>query len=62
MNNLMSLPEGKTCSDCNHFDRCSKICGISENKTECDFYPILYSDKELYELLAKENWLRNEKV
>ena len=35
----MKLPEGKTCADCYHEQRCVKMFGAKpENKT-CDFCP-----------------------
>ena len=55
--NIMSLPSGKTCSDCNHFARCSSMFGTWADRTECDSYPILFSDRELWALLHKEGLL-----
>jgi len=51
---IMSLPEGKNCFNCNHFERCSTMFGTWADRTECDFYPILFSDRELLALLKKE--------
>jgi len=54
---IMSLPQGKTCADCNHFNRCSSMFGTWADRTECDFYPIFFSDRDLWALLVKEGLL-----
>ena len=35
----MNLPKGKTCNDCVHCYRCTKIFGVTITNTTCDFYP-----------------------
>jgi len=37
--NDMILPEGKTCADCYHCNRCTKIFGVNSENIECDFSP-----------------------
>lgn len=42
----MVLPEGKTCVNCYHFKRCSKMFAATETRTDCDFYPSRFIDGE----------------
>lgn len=35
----MKLPEGKTCGDCKHLDKCERLFGVNYLNTVCDFYP-----------------------
>lgn len=36
----MKLPEGKTCADCVHADRCEALFGaVRRGFTSCDFWP-----------------------
>lgn len=35
----MNLPEGKTCDDCFHFEKCVGIGYTWSRRKECDFYP-----------------------
>lgn len=35
----MSLPAGKTCGDCEHFERCSVMFGHIAGDEVCDFSP-----------------------
>ena len=36
----MKLPEGKTCGDCVHMDRCVRVLGCTKpERTSCDFFP-----------------------
>lgn len=35
----MWLPDGKTCSDCVHLDRCVAMFGGDPNGTACDWSP-----------------------
>lgn len=43
---IMRLPEGKTCSDCRHFRWCDKFLGgnVATN-TECDWAPSRFVEK-----------------
>ena len=45
----MKLPPGKTCKDCQHCYRCTKMFGAKETNTECDFYPMRFQDKKQLE-------------
>jgi len=40
----MLLPEGKTCANCRHFERCSKMYGAHDKRQDCDFYPNKFQD------------------
>lgn len=33
------LPAGKTCHDCQHFDKCAWLFGCKPEATNCDFEP-----------------------
>lgn len=35
----MVIPDDKTCVDCAHFDRCSKMFGVKATYGTCDFFP-----------------------
>lgn len=35
----MNLPEGKTCADCVHCDRCTSMFGHIPADEVCDWYP-----------------------
>lgn len=37
--NAMSLPLGKTCSDCKHYDYCQKLFGCNPSNEVCDWAP-----------------------
>jgi hypothetical protein len=39
MKDDMKLPDGKTCNDCIHFQRCSWLISCSPNNTNCDWSP-----------------------
>lgn len=43
----MYLPEGKTCSDCVHIERCTFLMGtrVKPQNTSCDFEPIRFREK-----------------
>jgi len=38
----MNLPEGKSCADCVHCYRCTKIFGAKPENKQCDFHPIRF--------------------
>ncbi len=38
----MKLPEGKTCNDCIHVERCTTMFGSKRGDTSCGFEPIRY--------------------
>lgn len=44
----MLLPEGKTCGDCVHCYRCTRIYGMHETDTACSFFPRKFLDKETW--------------
>jgi hypothetical protein len=46
MKNDMALPENKTCSDCVHCNRCTKIFGVVATNKECDFSPSRFIDNQ----------------
>jgi hypothetical protein len=46
MNEDMKLPENKTCNDCIHSIRCTKLFGAQLTNTECDFLPIRFVQKD----------------
>jgi hypothetical protein len=35
----MNLPDGLTCGDCYHINKCSKIFGHTSTDTYCDWFP-----------------------
>lgn len=42
MNDDMDLPEGKSCADCAHFERCAAFIGskwINDQQHRCDWAP-----------------------
>lgn len=47
MSNEMDLPDGKTCKDCVYCYRCTKMFGVKESNTECDFYPVEFLGKNV---------------
>jgi hypothetical protein len=60
MNN-MNLPDGKTCADCTHYYRCSKLVGVKGNETYCDFAPSRFAfnwKREAERLTAEVERLR----
>lgn len=38
----MRLPEGKTCGDCVHCNRCCTMFGHAPADTSCDWHPIRF--------------------
>lgn len=41
----MKLPEGKTCADCVHGQRCDMLFGALRRRfTKCDFWPSRYRE------------------
>lgn len=40
----MVLPEGKTCKECVHFRRCSKLVGAKDIWVICDFAPSRFQE------------------
>ena len=38
------LPGNKECADCINFTRCFDLFRCDPNNTECDFYPIRFSE------------------
>lgn len=43
----MRLPDGKTCKDCLHVQRCEYLISRKGTETECDFYPSMFCDDVL---------------
>jgi len=43
----MCLPNGMTCFNCKHFQRCSNLFGATTERKDCDFYPIRFKAKEV---------------
>lgn len=39
------LPDGKTCGNCIHFERCNMLFMAREDWVNCDFYPIKFKEK-----------------
>jgi hypothetical protein len=35
----MNLPDGSTCGDCKHVDRCIALVGAKRTNTVCDWFP-----------------------
>jgi len=35
----MNLPDGQTCGDCKHVDRCVALVGAKRTNTVCDWFP-----------------------
>lgn len=59
----MTLPPGKTCSDCVHLRRCMRVLGCtSPERTSCDFYPNRFRQRPvLTGLLADpNNWFMSD--
>ena len=44
---IMSLPNGTTCSDCRSFKRCSMVVGAKSDWKSCDFYPSRFREEML---------------
>ena len=42
----MKLPEGKTCNDCSHVERCISMFGAKRENTSCGFEPIRFVAKQ----------------
>lgn len=44
----MMLPEGKTCNDCVHYERCTRLIGLhnTNGSTSCDWFPSLFKEKD----------------
>lgn len=42
----MYLPDGKTCADCVHVERCTLMFGAKPENTSCGFEPIRFRAKE----------------
>lgn len=38
----MELPEGKTCADCAHVERCAMMFGVKPENTSCGWEPIRF--------------------
>jgi hypothetical protein len=43
----MDLPEGKTCGDCFHAERCKAIFGHQDTDTYCDWFPRRFRERPL---------------
>ena len=41
----MNLPEGKTCGDCVHIQRCNAIYGHMASDERCDWYPSRFRER-----------------
>ena len=41
----MNLPEGKTCGDCVHIQRCNAIFGHMASDERCDWYPSRFRER-----------------
>jgi hypothetical protein len=39
----MTLPDGKTCGDCDHHKRCEMLFQCKPTNTVCDFFPRRFS-------------------
>ena len=39
----MCLPDGMTCHDCVHVDRCVAMFGVQPSNAYCDFFPRRFS-------------------
>jgi hypothetical protein len=47
-NDDMALPEGKTCSDCAHWKRCSNLIDdLDGTETTCDWAPSRFRESNL---------------
>ena len=42
----MRLPEGKTCGDCIHCTRCTRLFGCVKYNSVCDWLPSRFAEKE----------------
>jgi hypothetical protein len=43
----MQLPEGKTCADCVHTERCCEVLGCSSpDRDYCDFFPRRFHQRQ----------------
>lgn len=43
-NQCMQLPNGKTCADCAHIERCMLMFGGKPENTSCDWEPIKFNE------------------
>ena len=48
----MTLPQGKSCGDCVHVERCKKIFGVKPERTTCDFFPRRFVARAIMERIA----------
>lgn len=42
----MLLPDGKSCTDCKHANKCLTLFKEEESNTRCQFYPNAYEEKK----------------
>lgn len=49
MDDDMKLPPGKTCADCYHCYRCTRIFGAKPENTVCDFAPSRFHERKTTE-------------
>jgi hypothetical protein len=47
MTSSMMLPQGKSCSDCIHFNRCAWLIACNPNNTICDWSPSKFTQRPL---------------
>lgn len=46
----MEIPEGKSCKDCAHWQRCKALIqSLSGDEVMCDFAPAMFTAKEQHE-------------
>ena len=45
MNEQTKLPDGKTCSDCLHLEKCVSLFGGDAGRSACDFFPSRFVDR-----------------
>ena len=50
----MELPEGKICFDCFAFNWCSRVIGVKERNTKCDYYPVRFRQKKTADFIPEE--------
>lgn len=48
----MTLPEGKTCGDCIHLQRCQGLFGCPPDRKTCDFFPRRFVDATMLQRVA----------
>jgi hypothetical protein len=44
-----AIPDGKTCNDCRHYERCRWLLSREPTETKCDWTPSRFAARTLYD-------------